>query len=190
MKDPFIEQAKQILIWCRSEFQNIMSQIQKEYEKQFRIEADNIIKQWYAGYSARKYYNPTGSLYSIYDIEIVDYNTYFRMGPEYMHEFKHNQDNEIIYNNAVIGGYHGGSWGEDYHGDSVTLPHYRVPYETKNKKGQFRWWGDVAWQTPVNLEEVLSELDDQIYEKTKQKYKKKWADVAKKWNIAYHYLFG
>lgn len=182
MTDPLAQEAAEILRDCSAEFKRIINDINQEYKKKFYKEAESAISIWYNSFQPR-FYNRKEDLYNIYDIEVIGYNAYFRMGPEYMKK-KHHQSNEYIYESSVVRGYHGGSIGEDRHGEVVDIPYYRAPL------GRWTHWSNPSPQSSIALEEYLSDLDEEIYQATKEKYKKQWIQVANRWNAAFHYLFG
>lgn len=89
-------------------------------------EAKSIISSWYGKYNPIYYRNNMG-LKKAYKILQNDVDVEIVYGPEYM-ETTYNQDTSIIFNNAFIKGYHGGSAGTDRNDETKTTPYWRTPF--------------------------------------------------------------
>lgn len=179
--DPYAQKAADIIQKCVEEIELILKQLVDEYRNKTKEESYNVIRAWYNSYNERRY-DPKWDLYNVFNIEENEYDTIYRLGPEYM-QHKHNQKNEFIYENSIKRGYHGGSIGTDENGIKVETPYYRTPW--------LRW---TYWHTPaptndIDLEELLIEQDKIIFEQTKEKYQPKIDEIAKIYNVAWDYLF-
>lgn len=95
----------------------------KEVEEEYKYITDSVIDEWYDSYKNRGSYEPYGSLHNavqvISDESMIDIQEDPTLGGVH-----HHQDNSIIYNNAYVLGYHGGSTGK---GLNSSKPHYRKP---------------------------------------------------------------
>lgn len=130
-------------------------------KKEIEDEAKSIISRFYLEGPHQ------GSLYSAYRVEIeniidvsVDYDA------SYMSEFSHHQDNEIIYNNVFVMGYHGGSWGKGLENDT---PWWRTPTP------YYTHWYKPASQSFSPYQEINRMVDKKI-----SKYDKEWNDLLYK----------
>ena len=101
--------------------------IKEKYSKKVVDELEyvgrHVIDEWYDSYPERSY-DPIGSLYDAYKINIKDGRGSIDFSPSLIDDYKHHQDNSIIYNNVFLEGYHGGSTGK---GLKSSIPHWRKP---------------------------------------------------------------
>lgn len=111
--------------------------------KPARLEADikdnalSVISAWYAQYDPHKY-RRSMSLKKAFKITRDGIDVSIDYDPSYLNDYNHHQDNDIIFNNAFVSGYHGGSMGTDKNGMSVSTPHWRKPFLS------YRRWGNEA----------------------------------------------
>lgn len=178
-----INQTKEFQIMKKSydDLIELGEKIKKDFEHTYKRKADKIIDAWYNSYNQyRHMYRPTGSLKQAYQIEFDGDKIYINMGAEYI-TVSHHQDNEIIYNNMFVEGYHGGSWGTDnpvdISGRSITKndgPHFRTPAKGENK---FKFWGNAAVKSSIGLEEALTRLYDEVFYEIKNKYISKVTNI-------------
>ena len=116
---------------------------QKKVEELFRRAVD----EFYASYSPA-YYERNYSLYDALEFQPdeygiiddqIDSNSLFNSSQ--LTAFR-NGDQDGLYNLVFVGGWHGGAAGTDRHGETRTVPSYRVPYSI------YSHWGRRAVQTP------------------------------------------
>lgn len=89
-------------------------------------EAKSIISSWYAKYDPI-YYRRNGGLKKAYKIKQDGIDVEIVYGPEFM-ETAYHQDTSIIFNNAFVKGYHGGSAGTDSNDETRKAPYWRTPF--------------------------------------------------------------
>lgn len=141
----------------------IAEMVANKYCEKFKEEAhwitEEIIDSFY-DYSTPYEPKRVGSLYSAFKIigDVKDDEVGVLYDSSYMDGFEHHQDNQIIYNNVFVNGYHGGSYGKpDKLGVSVgKIPHYRKPPKS------FVYWGRPADQDDSPIEQIDGEISELI----------------------------
>ena len=107
---------------------DVISDVIKYYPKTAEYElkkcAYNVIADWYADYP-QKSYSRKGDLFHAFKINTNTNGELWEVefGPEFM-EADHHQDNDFIYENSFIEGYHGGSISERM---GIDVPRWRTP---------------------------------------------------------------
>ena len=121
----------------------------------------SIIENWYASYPNPKYKRQYG-LKKAYKIFQDGLDISLEMDAEYMSDYSYHQSTEFIFYNSFMGGYHGGSFGTDKHGITMTEPTWRTPYF------HYTYWGDTAPQSTSPYDQIfeystrrLKEYDDE-----------------------------
>ena len=176
-----IEAALKEVLKAIKDIKKIQKQTQKELKDELEYIADSVVTRWYDSYT-RSSYEPGGSLYYAYKIEVNDKGWNVEFSPEFMSKFTyHHQSNELIFHNAFELGYHGGSGSRhlnDYDEDDVagassigSTPWWRTP-------GPFypRWYKEAV-RTFSPYEEINKLMDKKIKE-IKNKRHKKLSDVV------------
>lgn len=130
----------------------------KIVERDLKYMARSAVDIFYEKYPTE--YDRYGDLYNAFKVTATDTEWSIEFSPEFM-KHEHHQSNEIIYNNAFVLGYHGGSWGKsDYFGfrPPSGVPYYRGP------GGESGWvyWTRPAVRTTSPLEMIRS-MDPQGY---------------------------
>lgn len=97
-----------------------------------------------------KIYDRMGDLYNTYKVIVNDKKWVIDLDPSYM-EHQHHQSNEIVFNNTIIRGFHGGSEGEGKVDDG--LPWYRTPHPFYSE------WARPAEQTTPPVEIITKEYE-------------------------------
>lgn len=123
--------------------------LKKELERIGRT----VISEWYDSYSNRKLYDPYGSLYHAYKIEVDNSHYLVTFDNKKLDNISHHQSNEIIYNNSFIEGYHGGSMGD---GLSSNIPHWRTPHPFYSS------WGKPAIKSFSPYEKMYDLMEEEI----------------------------
>lgn len=126
--------------------------------------AKSVIAQWYATYDPRKYRRQR-SLYQAYRIEQDGIDVEIKFDSAYISDFTHHQDNELIYENSFIQGYHGGSMGTDQNDETVDTPYWRKPFL------HYTMWGEPAKKNFSPYRKILQESN-----KLMDNYDKEWAE--------------
>lgn len=143
-----------------------IGRLNKKYNKlafnRLRQMARNAIDEFYNDdFKPKRYRRRYGLRKSFKIITTPNGEWNFLIGPEYMGSH-HHQSNEIIYNNSLITGVHGGSFREDV-GDYF----WRKPHPDYTE-----WWPTPAPRGPENIEqEVLDQAALIIFDLEKQKQK-------------------
>lgn len=132
---------------------DILKDIYENYPKKAEYELTNcaysVILDWYAEFSPTSYTRKFDLLNAFKVFKHKDGELWsVEFGPEFM-QMGHHQDNEIIYNNSFIEGFHGGSR-SDIHEVDVPLWRTPVPY--------YRFWADEAPQSFSPYERVFDEM--------------------------------
>ena len=132
-------------------------QIRNKYNKIVKNGLENMaetaVGEFYE-YTPDSYHRRQESLLHAYKVVATDKEWSIDFDPRYMKDYEHHQDNEIIFHNAFELGYHGGSWGTDKNGETVTEPYYRGP------GGEYGWkyWLYPAEQDSVSpLQKILDQ---------------------------------
>lgn len=123
--------------------------------------AEDAVDKFYSYHSNTYDFNRMGDLYNAYKVVVNDDIWAMYLGDEYM-KYDHHQSNEIIYNNAFVEGYHGGSWGKsDYFGFTPPSgePYYRGP----GGEGGFVFWTYKAAQEKKSPRDMIIEQDPKGY---------------------------
>lgn len=104
----------------------------------------SVISEWYADYDPPTFYRRTGNLKNAFKVTINAKQILVDYKPEYLDDV-YNQSPEIIFNNAFIGGYHGGSRGmidpnetDVYKQAGHAIPMWRTPFP------EFSFWYEPA----------------------------------------------
>lgn len=152
---------KNSIIKMLNEVKRIKTILQQAPEDEKRI-FNEIIDEWYDSYKDRTTdYSPLGSLKNAYVFHPYDKENEEVPDPSEDKDLggvsHHQRNNEIIFNNAFLAGYHGGSWGK---GLSKKVPHYR-------KGMNYSHWGRKAVSTYSPRERTDSAIKN--YEKPKQR---------------------
>lgn len=140
-----------------------------EKEKPIKLKEDldemakSVIAKWYATYDPQKY-NRTRSLYHSYKFFQDGIDIEMDFDSSYLSDFNHHQDNDIIYNNIFVGGYHGGSIGTDSNGDTATVPRWRKPFR------EYTSWGKEAPKSFSPHDEIEKQA-----KKMMRDYDREWA---------------
>lgn len=138
----------------------LMEKYGKRAKRDLKMLFDMVIDDFYDDYPV-KVYKRKEWLYKIYKITINGWGWIVDVSSDYLPS--HHQDNEIIYNNVFIEGYHGGSRGTDKNGVSVSTPTWRWPVKNISGIPRFsRWYSHPAPQ---------SDSPDQKIEEEYEKYK-------------------
>ena len=136
-----------------------MTQMKKKYPRKMKRELEEIgrtvIQDWYDSYD-REFYDPLMSLFNAYKIKVDDKGWDISFSPRYIQHFKHHQKTSIIYNNAFIEGYHGGSWGK---GLEKKVPYWRTPVGIYSN-----WYAFPADQTFSPYDEMYEQMENKINE--------------------------
>lgn len=172
-----------------------IEKMEEEKPEKFREELDemakSVIAQWYASYDPNRYryqddgkrssyrgYRRQRSLYQGYRIYRDGVDLELMFDSDFIYEYVHNQDNEIVYNNTFVQGYHGGSKGTDKNKIEAKTPDWRAPYpsftqwyHTKKDKLTTK---SVPITQPSPYEAILKES-----EKMMQDYIDDWANDLK-----------
>lgn len=101
-------------------------------KRKLELAARSVITLWYTSYNPRRrFYNSQEGLYHAYKIEQDGIDVSISFDSSYIEEagFSYHQKTEIIYQNAFIEGYHGGSGTKD---DPNNLRWRTPPYPDKN----------------------------------------------------------
>lgn len=127
------------MIATKKELQNIKTKRLPKLEEELNDVALSIITRWYASYEPLIYRRQM-SLKKAFKVFVNTQEQKMIFDYKYMDEagFSHHQSNEIIYNNAFLSGYHGGSYGD---GISSSLLYWRTPVP------QYTEWGHPAIHT-------------------------------------------
>lgn len=153
---------------------NALEKMEKEKPKKFKEDLDemakSIISKWYASYNPNRY-NRLRSLYQAYKIERDGVDVKIIFDSSFISDYNHHQDNEIIYNNVVYEGYHGGSGGTDRNKITVTKPYWRKPYRIYSHWDEF-----PAPKSTSPYKAIMKKTDSMMDD-----YKKSWeTDLMKK----------
>jgi len=148
----------QAAIRATSKAINDIEKITTVYPKRFKDELSDIgrsvIDEWYDSYN-RKMYDPYGSLYYAYKVEVKKNIGTVRFSPNFIKHIHHNQSSFFVYNNSFLEGYHGGSYDKK---NTFGEPHWRKPSPF------FTEWGDVAQQSFSPYDKMHKEMQDKIDE--------------------------
>lgn len=158
-----------------------IEEMEEEKPEELREELDemakSVIAQWYASYDPHKYRRQR-SLYQGYRIYRDGVDLEIMFDSDFIYEYVHNQDNELVYNNTFVQGYHGGSKGTDKNNVTANVPDWRAPYpsftqwyHTKKDKLTTK---SVPITQPSPYEAILTES-----EKMMQDYIDDWANDLK-----------
>ena len=128
-------------------------------------EALSAIAEWYGKYDPHKY-RRKGSLKQAFKIVRDGVDVEITYDAEFMNDYQHHQSNEIIFNNAFIEGYHGGSMGTDKYGDIATTPSWRKPFL------KYTHWGDEAVRSPSPQKKIEKKAEKLI-----KQYEEEWRSV-------------
>ncbi len=132
--------------------EEILKKTPQQLEKELNYIGESIITRWYDDYD-RHIYEPYGSLYYAYQVKRNGTRITVTTSPDYISVGKHNQSDEIVYNNAFVRGYHGGSTGSGL--DSL-IPHWRTPYPF------YPEWGGPAKKSKSPLEMMQEEMQGEV----------------------------
>jgi hypothetical protein len=136
-----------------------IDKMNEKYPKKYRDELEEIgrsvISEWYATYDPIYYHNRQMGLKHAWKVSLNGTNYSVEFGPELMDSSYH-QSTEIIFNNAFMDGYHGGS----FHNG---IPYWRTPYP------DFTEWGRPALRSFSPYSRMVSEMNKKIKEIDKQK---------------------
>lgn len=125
---------------------------------------NGVIDDWYDSYDDRKTdYEPSGNLKHAYQVIFDNKIIKTELDPS-LADSEHHQQNSIIYNNAFLRGYHGGSTGKKL---KSNIPHYRTGFS-------FSRWGDPAVKTFSPYQKIEKALN--------QEQKKKQQEINRKIN--------
>lgn len=162
------------LIKAVDEAINTVNEIIEYYPKKAEYElkkcAYSVILDWYSSYPQKSYVRTFDLLHTFKIFKNTDGELWHvEFGSEFM-EHEHNQDNEIIYNNSFLEGYHGGSRSERL---GVDVPMWRTPIL------YYKHWYLEAPQSFSPYERVFeemskvsSDLDEEIQEKVEKAIQK------------------
>ena len=153
---------------------NAMEKMRKEKPKKLIEDIDemakSVIAQWYASYSPTYYGNARQrSLYHSYKLEQDGIDVEITFDSDYLSDYVHHQNNEIIFNNAFLAGYHGGS-----KSGTSNIPRWRTPYPTaRNVKDGIlpytRWSEREVARSKSPYEQIVKEA-----EKLMDEYEDEW----------------
>lgn len=87
------------------------------------------------------YYNRRGGLYDVLEVRLNDegqadtesYDLIDMLNPDALHT---DREGGSLFDKVFLHGWHGGATGTDRTGKSVSVPHYRVPYERYSRWGR------------------------------------------------------
>lgn len=151
--------------------------LNKKYARRLKNGIDQIAKsaiaKWYAAYDPI-YYRRTGDLVHAYKITVQPSKKRWELdfGPEYM-RFDHHQDNDYIFENSFIGGYHGGDTIGEGHPNPGT-PYWRTPFP-----GLYEW-GREAYHS-ISPYEMITKIVDQYVDELQDELQNEYNDkVVKK----------
>ena len=135
-----------------------LDDMNKKYPKRYKEELEEIgksvISEWYATYDPI-YYDRQMGLKHAWKVSLngMDYRVDF--GYELM-DTNYHQNTEIVFNNAFMNGYHGGSFNNG-------IPYWRTPYP------EFTAWGRPALRSFSPYTRMVSEMNRKIKEIDKEK---------------------
>lgn len=99
------------------------------------------------------FYSRLGDLYNTYKVIVNDEKWAIDLDWSYM-KYTHHQDNEIVFKNTIVRGFHGGSEGEGKVDDG--LPWYRTPIPIYDK------WSRPAVQTTPPAETIAKNVEEYL----------------------------
>lgn len=141
-----------------------VEKINKEYPEKYKIELDEIrkdvVSKWYNTYEPY-IYNRHMDLKNAAKVSLEGINYRVQFGSEFM-EYEHRADNEYIYQNSFIDGYHGGA------SDGIEHPNPGIPY-WRRPVPQFSQWGRPAKRSFSPYYEMRRQMKNKIKELDKQK---------------------
>ena len=120
-----------------------------------------IITQWYADYEPFVYRRKM-SLKHAFKVTATPDEFAVDYSPEFMNDYSHNQENEIIFNNAFMSGFHGGSYGE---GIPSSLLYWRSPVPYYKEWGHpasrsFSPYKQIEEETQMKIDREIQKLHD------------------------------
>lgn len=138
---------------ARRKFEVMKKVYPERLEKELEFTGWSVVTDWYSTYDPWVY-ERKGDLLNAYKIKVNKKTGKYSVdfGPQYM-KYNHHQSNAIVYNNAFVEGYHGGSRGE-----GASSPYWRSPiplYET---------WGQPAIRSFSPYEVMTDKMNDVISE--------------------------
>lgn len=151
--------------------QDLHSKYNKQVYYRLRFLAREVIDDFYDSYNPRVY-DRNYDLYNAFQVHTATGVWKIWWSSNLMIS-KHHQSNFIVYNNAFLHGWHGGSGGTDRNGITVpkSEPHYRVPV------GEWSNWGAVAANagfSPENrIDQVSKQYMKESYKNMAQEFEKK-----------------
>lgn len=108
----------------RTEYYKYLKEVKEQLEYACRTSVDTF----YESYPKLKElsYDRLGDLYNAFEVVVDEKKQGVHMDSSLM-QYEHHQDNEYIYENSFMRGYHGGSIGTDQNGITQSEPWYRTP---------------------------------------------------------------
>jgi hypothetical protein len=134
-----------------NKLETMITEKPEKYKDKLRDSALSTISRWYAKYDPIYYHDRQMSLKKAFKITQDGCDLFIDFDSSYMDDegFTHHQNkygNEIVFNNAFIKGYHGGSTSKK---DDITTPHWRTPFP------EFSEWGERAARSRSPYNEIL-----------------------------------
>lgn len=143
-----------------------INQKPKQLQEDLRDEALSVISRWYAQYDPHKYRRKM-SLKKAFKIIRVGVDVSIDYDASYMEDYSHHQSNDIIFNNAFVEGYHGGSWGTDKNEVEVDSPHWRTPFL------KYSHWDKKEAPQSFSPQEEIDKKSEALIEQ----YEKEWRHI-------------
>lgn len=149
---------------------DIIDYYPKKAEYELKKCAYAVIVEWYSKYNPKRYVRQGDLLHTFKIYKNKDGELWsVEFGPEFM-EYTHHQENDFIYENSFIQGYHGGSISEDA---GIDIPRWRTPVP------YYKYWYSEAPQSFSPYEKIIDEmqsvsdsLDKEIQAKIEKAIKK------------------
>lgn len=128
----------------------IIEEYNNRYIKDGKLLIERIVDQFYEDYDPNMYKRKE-DLYNTYELYIVEEDEYeykSDFGSKYM-QYEHSGDNEIIYQNSFVAGYHGGAIGGKNH-PNPGEPWWKAPPSLKYWYKPAKSWGESPYYLALN----------------------------------------